>query len=786
MKTDDSSGTVIKSGDRETSKYKIKLNGKAFKLMFTGIYSDPIRAIVRELIANGIDAQKMAGCADRPLKMTLPSSLDEMFIVRDYGVSMTHDFVMNRYNTAMDSTKDESNDEIGGFGLGAKTPLVYGDLFQLRCFLDGEVRFYTIYYDEDGIPAVSFIDKQKTDEENGVEVSFPVKPEDFSTFVTKAAIVCKTMPVRPSCSNTRFNDICDSFKRNLVEICPGFSVAHRSESLNPESLSAVMGGIPYPIVLGEAFDQVEIRRLRVLWNNLQFHGLVDFNIGDLEITPSRESLRYTDATIAKLREKLFSLADTVKEMEREAIKKCTLYDIANSEALHFNKCNTDEERRLYYLLSADDGIARTIGTKASFGTYPRNMRCLISNARRVLNRYKASIFSVERLHSNTTQQGFGKETVCIETPEGDRYFYVLRGRTDALYLNKKIYFTQKKLNRAQIALLMNEQPEGSSRKGSAVITEATPKVIALMRRALGNPTQEQVEFVDLTDAVIPDGKVPDMPIMFAAKRSGNNFAWKNVSTNFIRRTGREIVVFIGDVSPTIFGNEYTRDAAANVMRAINNFQGLPAMEGCAYVFVPENRMERFKSIVPQFTTIEDKIMSIVNKLSKKEWEELLCSDSTYSERFYRDFCGAVEQPKTGKEWKGVAGYLSKKAYDYFMDIFNDAKADVEKCSSPYANFYRSMGNLFPLEIKRNNRRNPGAPSKASKKALAFYKRVEKRNPLLRFSMRQISATMNPRYHDYETDNLLKYVFAELNRWYPGKPLAELAELSPNEQQAVCA
>lgn len=70
--------------------------------------------------------------------------------------------------------------------------------------------------------------------------------------------------------------------------------------------------------------------------------------------------------------------------------------------------------------------------------------------------------------------------------------------------------------------------------------------------------------------------------------------------------------------------------------------------------------------------------------------------------------------------------------------------------------------------------------------MAFYKRVEKRNPLLRFSMRQISATMNPRYHDYETDNLLKYVFAELNRWYPGKPLAELAELSPNEQQAVCA
>ena len=101
MITDEKTGEVITSGNQQTARFSIKMGGKAFKLMFAGIYSDPIRAIIRELIANGIDSHKMAGCPDRPVKVTLPSRLDEMFAVRDYGVSMTHDFIMTRFSNTV-------------------------------------------------------------------------------------------------------------------------------------------------------------------------------------------------------------------------------------------------------------------------------------------------------------------------------------------------------------------------------------------------------------------------------------------------------------------------------------------------------------------------------------------------------------------------------------------------------------------------------------------------------------------------------------------------------------
>lgn len=82
----------------ETKSFSIKADGKAFKILIDGLYSDKPRAIVRELWSNAWDSHVSAGIADRPFKVVLPTKWDETFSVRDYGIGMTHDEVMSLHD----------------------------------------------------------------------------------------------------------------------------------------------------------------------------------------------------------------------------------------------------------------------------------------------------------------------------------------------------------------------------------------------------------------------------------------------------------------------------------------------------------------------------------------------------------------------------------------------------------------------------------------------------------------------------------------------------------------
>ncbi len=55
--------------------FNIKTTAKAFEILSSGIYSNPIHAIVRELSANAYDAHVAAGTTNVPFEITLPSAL---------------------------------------------------------------------------------------------------------------------------------------------------------------------------------------------------------------------------------------------------------------------------------------------------------------------------------------------------------------------------------------------------------------------------------------------------------------------------------------------------------------------------------------------------------------------------------------------------------------------------------------------------------------------------------------------------------------------------------------
>ena len=58
------------------STFKISASPVAFDILSSKLYSNPILAIVRELLTNAYDSHKAAGKEDVPIKVNLPSYLE--------------------------------------------------------------------------------------------------------------------------------------------------------------------------------------------------------------------------------------------------------------------------------------------------------------------------------------------------------------------------------------------------------------------------------------------------------------------------------------------------------------------------------------------------------------------------------------------------------------------------------------------------------------------------------------------------------------------------------------
>ncbi len=83
-----------------------------------GLYTDKILAVLREYGANAWDAHRMVGKKDLPIKVTIPTYSDPVLRIRDYGPGLSHEDVFKVYSQYGASTKRDTNDAVGAFGIG--------------------------------------------------------------------------------------------------------------------------------------------------------------------------------------------------------------------------------------------------------------------------------------------------------------------------------------------------------------------------------------------------------------------------------------------------------------------------------------------------------------------------------------------------------------------------------------------------------------------------------------------------------------------------------------------
>lgn len=181
----------------ESKVFSAAFNGHVAKLLYDQLYTDKPRSITRELATNAYDSHIEAGCPERPFIIQLPNMLDSTFRVRDFGVSMTHEQTMELYTTIFASSKQDTNDLVGQFGLGSKSPFAYTDSFVVTCWRDEFKRVYVAALNADGMPVLTHLLTEPSDEETGMEVSFPVQARHFNDFKKAAKTVAMGFDIIP-------------------------------------------------------------------------------------------------------------------------------------------------------------------------------------------------------------------------------------------------------------------------------------------------------------------------------------------------------------------------------------------------------------------------------------------------------------------------------------------------------------------------------------------------------------------------------------------------------------
>lgn len=354
------SGPVTTSGSISTATCGIVMNAKAYRVLSDNIYQNKIGSIVREISCNALDAHTENGNPERPFDIHVPDVFEPWFTVRDYGVGMSHESVNTVFIQYFESTKDQSNDSIGAFGLGAKTPFAYTDQFNVTSFHNGVMRAYSMFMNSNGVPESALMVEVPTDEPNGVEVKLGVKDGDVKYFLAEIKDQLKYFPIKPNLTNYTGPDM--------------FPVVNNKEIYRSDDIviydfyryggggnNIVQGPVAYPIQHVQVMSGLSPKNTDFLSGLTAFSYDMFFKIGEIGVTASREGVEYHAHTMKNINAKLDKIrADISVWIESTMANLSTDYE----KAMFWNDNTTFQKFMLNGTI--DMGCAVRMGTQYAF------------------------------------------------------------------------------------------------------------------------------------------------------------------------------------------------------------------------------------------------------------------------------------------------------------------------------------------------------------------------------------------------------------------------------------
>ena len=317
--------------------------GSHLMSILSGLYENPMDAMVREYLTNMYDAclpiLKAGGTVLNPI-LRLPTKMTPKLEFQDFGIGMDFETVWKVYAEYGNSTKSDTNDAVGGFGLGSKTAFCYnnGAPWNIVATKDGVTNRFMAFIGENGAPTMTHIGASQTSEPNGVTVSIPIRIADVEEVLSAAKKYLPHFPIPLVVEN--LDEVPEPITYRVKGTDWGI-VDKEHDRYGNRNVIVVMGNVPYSVDIRGMFNLGWNTNRPEMELGTSNDIVLTVPIGSVDVTPSRDSLKVTDRTKATIQsalnaalDELPSLVDGMIAGAKTSWEKIQLrYDLLNKLSL---------------------------------------------------------------------------------------------------------------------------------------------------------------------------------------------------------------------------------------------------------------------------------------------------------------------------------------------------------------------------------------------------------------------------------------------------------------------
>ena len=294
-------------------------------LLTSNLYSNPFESFLRETVSNAYDSHIEAK-TDHPIILMIEGNeknnnytsfrgfnyIKESYniSVRDYGVGISPERFQKIYTNIGSSTKRDSNDYIGGWGIGRFSALSCSDNVQINSYYNGIKYSYIMYKNGTGIN-IDKISETKGDYKQGVEVcinNIMLEVDSIVSAIGKLVFFENLVVHANNISNDRLKLRISAFNDRKIDKFDNFSTCNFEYIDN--GIYAKVGKVLYKTQdTGHS-----------IFSGYNFIA-VECPIGSINVTPNREQLQYTDKTNRKLKEVFDKSFEEMNQIAKDLASK---------------------------------------------------------------------------------------------------------------------------------------------------------------------------------------------------------------------------------------------------------------------------------------------------------------------------------------------------------------------------------------------------------------------------------------------------------------------------------
>lgn len=292
-----------------------------FQMFTKNIYSNPIGTIVREITSNCFDSHIEANVNKPVIIRKTFDKKDNTYYISfiDFGVGISPERMKEIYSVYFESTKRDDNNQIGGYGIGAKSVLAYrritgygtneydNSFYVITTF--NKIKYYYCIYEGKESPVISLLHSESTTDGNGTEIKIPVLEKDIPTFereMVKQLYYFENIIFEGIDKNNNY----DLKPTNDYQIVKGKSFYYRGNDYS-KYIHVCLGKVAYPI---------DYNVLNLNQSEYYLPIAIKFNVGDIKVTVSREQLDYDENTIRLIKKKLIEVKEELISLLNKQFK----------------------------------------------------------------------------------------------------------------------------------------------------------------------------------------------------------------------------------------------------------------------------------------------------------------------------------------------------------------------------------------------------------------------------------------------------------------------------------